>query len=358
VTSATLPDELSTHNLRRRALQVAGLLVVLALIAWFAPGLGEVREKLRGVDPAWLGVGVLLEIASSASYVLMFRPIFCRSMPWKLSQEISWSEVGVGSIVPASGIGGLALGAWVLGQAGMPAETIARRSVAFFLIKSSINFVLVAVLGFAMALGLGPDLSLWLTLLPAVLATLLIAAVLLVPRLGPGPDPSTVEGKLRVGFAHARGALVTGVGEAVAVVRSGTWMAIAGSIGYYAFDNAVLWATFRAFDQTIPVTVLLMGYLIGQLGGLLPLPGGIGGIDGGLIGTLVVYGAPAAATATAVLAYRVILVWVPLIGGGIAFSMLRRDLGKLDSKEVCTRAATVTKPPTARSRAAEPARSR
>jgi hypothetical protein len=27
-----------------------------------------------------------------------------------------------------------------------------------------------------------------------------------------------------------------------------------------------------------------MGYLIGQLGGLLPLPGGVGGIDGGLIG--------------------------------------------------------------------------
>ena len=39
-----------------------------------------------------------------------------------------------------------------------------------------------------------------------------------------------------------------------------------------------------------------MGYLIGQIGGLLPIPGGVGGIDGGLIGTLIVYGAPAAAT--------------------------------------------------------------
>ena len=56
-----------------------------------------------------------------------------------------------------------------------------------------------------------------------------------------------------------------------------------------------------------------MGYLIGQLGGLLPLPGGVGGIDGGLIGTLIVYGAPAAATAAAVLAYRVILFWLPLL---------------------------------------------
>ena len=52
-----------------------------------------------------------------------------------------------GSIVPASGAGGLALGAWILRRGGMPAERIARRSVAFFLIKSSVNFVAVAVLG-------------------------------------------------------------------------------------------------------------------------------------------------------------------------------------------------------------------
>ena len=77
----------------------------------------------------------------------------------------------------------------------------------------------------------------------------------------------------------------------------------------------MLWATFHAFGVSPPLTVILMGYLIGQLGGLLPIPGGIGGIDGGLIGTLIVYGAPAAGTAAAVLAYRVILFWLPLIVG-------------------------------------------
>ncbi len=52
---------------------------------------------------------------------------------------------------------------------------------------------------------------------------------------------------------------------------------IAGAVGYWAFDNAVLWATFKAFGADVPITVVLMGYLIGQLGGLLPLPGGVGG---------------------------------------------------------------------------------
>ena len=94
------------------------------------------------------------------SYVLMFRPIFCPRMPWRTSWEISWSSLGMGSIVPASGAAGLALGAWILHEGGMDADHIARRSVAFFLIKSMVNFVAVAVLGTLMALGiLGPDQS-------------------------------------------------------------------------------------------------------------------------------------------------------------------------------------------------------
>ena len=71
--------------------------------------------------------------------------------------------------------------------------------------------------------------------------------------------------------------------------------------------------------------MILLGYLIGQLGGLLPIPGGIGGIDGGLIGALVVLGAPLAATAAAVLAYRAILFWLPLLIGGPALVVLARE---------------------------------
>ena len=97
----------------------------------------------------------------------------------------------------------------------------------------------------------------------------------------------------------------------------------------------MLWATFHAVGTTPPIMVILMGYLIGQLGGLLPLPGGIGGIDGGLIGTLIVYGAPAAATAAAVLIYRVILFWLPLIAGGVAFVSVRRGLNNPDRPELC-----------------------
>jgi uncharacterized protein (TIRG00374 family) len=319
----------------RRALWVVVLLVVIGLIAALAPGLGEVRRLLAHADPGWLAAGVALEFLSGVSYHAMFQPVFCASVSWRTSWEIGWSELAVGSLVPASGAGGLALGAWILTQGGMPPDKVARRSVAFFLIKSSVNFVAVAVVGTLMALGLGPHRSLLLTALPAAMAVLVIVAVALLPRIGRGPEAEADDARARKAVLAVRHAVVDGAREAIRIIRSRDALVIAGAIGYWAFDNAVLWATYRAFDATVPLTVVLMGYLIGQLGGLLPIPGGVGGIDGGLIGTLVVYGAPAAATAAAVLAYRVILFWLPLIVGGAAFVSLRKGLNRPDRPDLC-----------------------
>jgi uncharacterized membrane protein YbhN (UPF0104 family) len=331
-----MPRELDPRRLLRRALQVVAALAVIALIVIFAPGLGEVRDKLEGAKPGWMALAVALEALSGISYVVMFRRIFCQHMPWRTSVEIGWSELGMGSIVPASGAGGLALGAWILHQGGMSGDRIARRSVAFFLIKSSVNFVAVAVLGTLMAIGIiGPHRSLALTAVPAALAVLVIGIVLLVPLFGPGAGPAPDAGRVRRAIASARAALVDGIAEAGQVLRSGDWQVVAGSIGYWIFDNAVLWATFRAFGSSPPISIILIGYLIGQLGGLLPLPGGLGGIDGGLFGTLLVYGTPAATTAAAVLAYRVVLFWLPLIVGAVAFLSLRRGLNNPDRPDLC-----------------------
>ena len=322
-----MPAGFEPTRLVRRAVPVVIALAVLVLIVVLAPGLGEVRGRLKEADPAWLALAVALEVASSLSYVLMFKPIFCRTMSWRFASKIGLSEIGVSSIVPASGAGGLALGAWILSREGMPADKIARRSVAFFLIKGSVNFVAVAVVGTAMALGLvGPPKSLLLTALPAALATLLIALVVLIPRLGPGEDPPAGAGRIHRAWSATRRSLIGGTAEAVEIFRSRDPLILAGAVGYWAFDNVMLWATFEAFGDSPDISIILMGYLIGQLGGLLPLPGGVGGIDGGLIGALVVYGVPAASAAAAVLAFRLILFWIPLFLGVPAFISLMREL--------------------------------
>ena len=331
-----LPDELAPRRLARRLVAVLALLAALVLAALFAPGLGQVREVLSRAAPGWLALAVAFELLSCVSYVLMFRPVFCRRMSWRASAEIGGAELAVGSIVPASGASGLALGAWILSRRGMPADRIARRSVAFFLIKSSVNFVAVAVIGTLMAAGLvGPHRSLLLSALPAALSVALLAVVLAMPRIGAGRPPGADAGRVRRAVHAARAAVIDGMREARELVARRDAVLLAGAIGYWAWDNAVLWATYHAVGADVPLTVVLMGYLIGQLGGLLPLPGGVGGIDGGLIGTLIVYGAPAAATAAAVLAYRVILFWVPLLFGAIGFVSLRRALAEPQRADLC-----------------------
>jgi uncharacterized protein (TIRG00374 family) len=331
----TLPEEVDPRRLGRKAAGAVGLLVVLLLIVVLAPGLDGVRGAVSRADPGWIAVAVVLEFLSCWSYVVMFRPIFCNRMTWRTASELGWSEVAMGSIVPASGAGGLALGAWALSKAGMPGEMIARRSVAFILIKSSVNFVAVAVLGIVMALGVGPNLSLWLTAVPAVAAIGVILAVAGIARLGEVPQPPSDASRFARTFASVRRAMIGGVREAGVVLRKRNPLVIIGAFGYWLFDNAVLWATFHAIGASPPLTVILMAYLIGQLGGALPLPGGIGGIDGGLIGTFVVFGVPAVDATAAVVLYRVILFWLPLMFGSIAFVSLRRALNRPERPDLC-----------------------
>jgi len=194
----------------------------------------------------------------------------------------------------------------------------------------------VAVLGALLALGVvGPHQPLWRTALPAVLAVAVIAAVVAVGRLGePQAAPRDAERTVRW-WTGIRRALVGGVREATALMRARDPGVLIGTFGYWAFDNAVLWATYHAVGASPPVSVILMGYLIGQLGGALPIPGGVGGIDLGLVGTLIVYGAPGQATVAAVLAYRLILFWLPLVVGAASFWSLQRSINNPERPDLC-----------------------
>jgi hypothetical protein len=61
-------------------------------------------------------------------------------MSLRTSYRLGKSELAVGSLVPASGPAGLAFGAWALRRGGMQVRDIARRTVAFFVLKSAVNY--------------------------------------------------------------------------------------------------------------------------------------------------------------------------------------------------------------------------
>jgi uncharacterized protein (TIRG00374 family) len=63
-----------------------------------------------------------------------------------------------------------------------------------------------------------------------------------------------------------------------------------------------------------------------MLGNLLPLPGGVGGVEGGMIGALIAFGVPGGLAVVSVLTYRAIAFWLPTVPGVIAYLQLRHTV--------------------------------
>jgi len=324
VEAEPLPDEFSTSRLRRSLVLLAAVVLAVVAALVLVPGLSSLREKFMGAEPGWLALAAVLQLGSCACYVLVFRGVFCRRMSWRTSTEIGLSELAANSVFSIGGAGGLALGAWILRRGGLPAGFIARRTVAFFLLTSLANVTFLGLGGLALATGLlSGSPGLLLGVIPAVAAALAIALALGARRLAGAFARRSMRARLAAGAT----ALGDGLDEAVRLLRTGDPAIIAGASGYMLFDVAMLGVCFAAFGNDVPpVGVLLVAYIIGQLGSLIPIPGGIGGVDAGLIGTLVVYGVDAADAAVAVIAYRGLLLAIPALLGLPALAVLRRRL--------------------------------
>ena len=123
-----------------------------------------------------------------------------------------------------------------------------------------------------------------------------------------------------------------GVRDARRLIRRGN-PGLLGAIMWWAFDIAALWASFEAFGDSPAVGILVVGYFVGMLANTLPLPGGVGSVDGGMIGAFVAFGVDPAAAIVAVLAYRFFAFWLPIVPGALAFGSLRRTVARWEAED-------------------------
>ena len=333
-----MPGELRSRHLLVRVAEITAVIAVVALAITALPGLDEVRQRLQGADPAWVVAIAVAEVASCGGYVLVFRSTFCSQMPWGLTYDIAMSELAANSLLPAGGAGGLALGVWALRQAGMPTDHIARRTVAFFVVTSAANFLALVLVGIGVFVGIvAGHGSAALTLVPALITALGILLVGLSPRLlralghrGEGADAGRWLGRARLALRTGLGAVADGVDDAIELLRAHSFGVVVGSFAYMAFDIAALGFGFAAVGSVPTFGVLVLGYLIGQLGNLIPVPGGIGGTEGALIAIFALYGVNLTEATAAVLIYRLFALLVPAFLGAPAFVLLRRRLVRAD----------------------------
>lgn len=324
------PESLSS---RRRLIElgVLGALLVGAMVA--LPGFGDLRDRLAGADPGPVVLAAVFEIGSCLAFVAVFRAVFLQRLSWRFSYEVAMAEQAANVLLPTGGAGGLALGAWALRRIGMPAERIGRRTVAFFLITSSINFAAVVLAGLGLGTGLlSGEIALLAAIVPATLAGGALLAIALSPALLSRPTGSG-SGRIRAALVKGRGYLADGIRDAVALMGSGRPAIVLGAIGYMALDVLALATMFTALGGGAPtVGLFVLAYAVGQLGGLVPLPGGIGGTDGGLIAAFALLGTPVAVAGAAVIGYRLFQLGVPALLGIAAFAQLRRRLVSADGR--------------------------
>ena len=205
---------------------------------------------------------------------------------------------------------------------GIPWTRIANRSAVIFLLTSGINGAVLVLSGIGVAFGLGsPHEGIEYGLVPAAatLAALgfFVALPLVYKRRGQPPRSTWLALALRRAS--------TWVADTQEFVLHPNWRLL-GSVGYLLFDIGVLWACLRAVGTSPPLFAIVTGYQIGYLANLVPIPGGIGVLEGGLLGALLLYGLPAAPTAAAVVLYHAIALWVPVLGGTVGFGRLRATL--------------------------------
>lgn len=332
--SITATGPVTRRNVVFAILFFAAALAGLYFLIPKVNGLNKTWGQISQGNPLWLALAAGLEFLSVASYAVLFRTVFARDTPrigWRASVEIPLAGIAAIRLLAAAGAGGVAVTAWALRRAGMSSRVIACRMAANYAIQYSIYLAAMVVAGFGLWTGVlagqGPTA---LTLIPAILsaaALALGAAMGLVPqdferRLDHLSRRSGRIGRLATRFATLPATLGSGVRTALDLIRQRHW-GLLGAVGYWAFDIATLGASFRAFGTVVPVAVLVMGYFLGTLGSLLPLPGGIGGVEGGMIGAFAAFGLPAGRAVIAVLAYRAISFWLPTLPGIGGYVTLR-----------------------------------
>jgi uncharacterized membrane protein YbhN (UPF0104 family) len=302
-------------------------------------GIGSTVHRIERGDSWWIAIGVLFEALSFAGYVVLFRAVFVDEggrIGWRESYEITMAGLVATRLFAAAGAGGIALTAWALRRAGMEPRLLACRMVAFMVLLYVIYAASLLLDGIGLGTGLFPGGgSFAITFVPAIVAAALFAgaiAMALLPgdierRLGRW-ESSSGRGKRWLAHAVTAPALAaSGVRTAIDLIRTRD-PRLLGALAWWGFDICVLWAMFHAFGKPPPFTVIWMAYFVGTLGNLLPLPGGLGGVEGGMIGALAAFGVNVETAVLAVLSYRGVSFWLPTLPGAVAYFQLRRTVAR------------------------------
>jgi len=326
----TTPDfSLPTLDLRlvaRRAALPLALAVAATAVVLLAGGplqvLADALSRALSADPRWIALAAVAELLSFTGYIALFWLVGRRTtmrLDLRTSAEITLGGAAATRLLPTAGAGGAALTLWAITKTGIGPKRAGRLLVTFLVLLYGVFLAGIALSGAAIALGLGGTAGHAGLAGGAALAAGLAIAVGIGLGLRRGEAP---EDAGRV----ARGGALLGaaVRDAVGFLRGGD-ARLLGAPVWWAFDAAVLWATFNALGSPPSLAVLAFAYFAGQVGNTIPVPGAV---SGGMVGTLLAFGVAPDLALSSVLAYRAVAIWLPAPIGLAALAALRARIGR------------------------------
>ena len=310
---------------------ILGLYLLLPQLA----GLEDTWSRIGDGSPFWIVLAFAFALGMFWGYIEMFRGVFSKVAEGVIGRResylITMAGLAASRIFAAGGAGGLVLQAWALRQAGLPRRVVADKTLSFLVLTYFPYAAAVIICGVGLRTGIFPgEAPFAMTVVPAVIALILMGVaslILLVPtdlqrRLDGFARRTGWIGRIAQKLALIPAASSAGLHDAIKHLRSRD-PALLGAVAFWAFQIAVLWAAFRAFGDAPPLAVLIQAFFVGMLGNLLPIPGGVGGVEGGMIGAFAAFGVDAGLAVVAVLVFRALTFWLPLLPGVIAFFKLR-----------------------------------
>ena len=308
------------RRLRNGLISLAILVAIVVGLLLAVPGLHGVAHTVTRMSSGWVAAAVGLEILSCLGYVLAFLQVFERA-PLRFGARVALTELAFNAAVSIGGASSAAVGSWLLVERGAPLRRVAERSAVLFLLTSAIHVITFIVAGLLLFLRAvpGPHDALR-TLVPAAVGVILLAFFLLLPRLIDGRSLSRLPKAVRVTLETT----AMSIRDTYELLRRPDWR-ILGAIAYLWCDIGVLLACLAAIGHTPPVASVVLAYQIAYISNMIPVPGGIGVLDGSMVGMLVLYHVKATGATAATVVYHAISLWIPAMWGTVAFIMLRRS---------------------------------
>jgi uncharacterized membrane protein YbhN (UPF0104 family) len=262
-------------------------------------------DRLAVADRGWLLVAAVATVATWVCSALAQQGAVTRPLPARQLVAVQFAASAANHVLPA-GLGAGAVNLRFLTRCGLPVV----RSATALGVKATAGAVsrgfLIAVLALACP---------GLLRLPHISATVIVIAFAVVV---------TAVVLLRGPLRRALRAVLADV-RAVHEVPARAAALWGGSLAFAALHATVVVAVAQALELPLPPAQVALAYLAASSAAvLLPTPGGIGSLDAALAMALRLAGAPGSAAASAVLGYRLLTVWLPLVPGLLALAVLAR----------------------------------